>query len=104
MYRKYIVSATKQQRCHATWASTMSLTVVRSAHGGLVAGQIVLLADELVVVQNVQLLPRRKLLPTHQAGETVQVKHFVARLPHQIARRYALAAAAALRPVPPENN
>lgn len=37
---------------------------------------IVLFADELELVQDVQLLSRGQLLVAHHTGETVQVKHF----------------------------
>lgn len=65
------------------------------------ARQVVLLADELVVVQDVELLSRAHLLPTHHAGEAIQVENLVLRLPHEILRAYPLQATAALRPVTP---
>lgn len=69
--------------------------------GGLVAREVVLLAYELVVVQDVELLAGGELLPADQAGEAVEVEHLVPCLPHQVAGRDALAAAAALGAVPP---
>lgn len=65
------------------------------------ARQVVLLADELVVVQDVELLAGAHLLPTDQAGETIQVENLVPRLPHEILRVYPLKAAAALGAVSP---
>lgn len=76
--------------------------MVRADHGRLVAAEVVLLADELVVVQHVELLAGGELLPAHQAGEAVEVEHFFFGLPHQVAGRDALAAAAALRAISPE--
>lgn len=65
------------------------------------ARQVVLLAHELVVVQDVELLSGAHLLPTHQAGEAIQVENLVPCLPHEILRAYPLQAAAALRAVTP---
>lgn len=65
------------------------------------ARQVVLLADELVVVQDIELLSGAHLLPTHQAGEAIQVENLVSRLPHEILRAYPLEATAAFRPVSP---
>jgi hypothetical protein len=65
------------------------------------AGDVVLLADELVVVEHVEFLARAQLLATHHARKTVQVKHFVPRLAHQVARRDTLRTASALGAVPP---
>lgn len=65
------------------------------------ARQVVLLADELVVVQDIELLAGAHLLPTHQAGEAIQVENFVPRFPHEVLRVYPLEAAAALGAVPP---
>ena len=62
---------------------------------------VVILADELVVVQHVQLLARGQLLAAHHAGEAVEVVHLVARPPHQVVGGDALAAAPALGAVPP---
>lgn len=67
------------------------------------ARQVVLLADELVVVQDVELLSGAHLLPTHQAGEAIQVENLVPRLPHEILRAYPLEATAAFRAVSPAN-
>lgn len=64
------------------------------------ARQVVLLADELVVVQNVELLAGAHLFPTHQAGEAIQVENLVPRLPHEVLRIYPLQATAALGAVP----
>lgn len=65
------------------------------------ARQVILLADELVVVQNVELLSGTHLLPTYQAGEAIQVENFVPRLPHEVLRAYPLEATAAFRAVSP---
>jgi len=65
------------------------------------ARQVVLLADELVVVEDVELLAGAHLLPTHQAGEAIQVENFVPRLPHEVLRIYPLQATAALCAVSP---
>ena len=73
----------------------MSLTLVR------LAGDVVLLADELVIVQHVELLPGAELLAAHHAGEAVQVEHLVPGLPHQVAGRDPLRTAPALGAVPP---
>ena len=67
------------------------------------ARQVVLLADELVVVQDVELLSGAHLLPTHQAGEAIQVENLVPRLPHEILGAYPLEATAAFRAVSPAN-
>lgn len=66
------------------------------------ARQVVLLADELVVVQDVELLSGTHLLPTHQAGEAIQVENLVPCLPDEILRAYPLPATTAFRPVSPE--
>lgn len=71
--------------------------------GGLVAGQVVLLADELVVVEHVELLAGAQLLPADEAREAVQVEHFVSRFAHQVRGADALTATAALRTVTPTN-
>lgn len=65
------------------------------------ARQVVLLAHELVVVQDIELLSGAHLLPTHQAGEAIQVENLVSRLPHEILGAYPLEATAAFRPVSP---
>lgn len=67
----------------------------------LVTGQVVVFTDEFVVVEHVQFLSRRQLLPAHQTCEAIQVEHFVAGFPNQITRRYALSATAALSTVSP---
>lgn len=61
----------------------------------------VVLADELVVVQHVQLFAGAELLPTDAAREAVEVEDFVARFPHQVRRCDAVAAAAAFGAVSP---
>lgn len=65
------------------------------------ARQVVLLADKLVVVQDIELLAGAHLLPTHQAGEAIQVENLVPRFPHKVLRVYPLEAAAALGAVSP---
>jgi hypothetical protein len=50
------------------------------------AGDVVFLADELVVVQHVEFLARAQLLATHHASKAVEMKHFISRFAHQIAR------------------
>ena len=50
------------------------------------AGDVVLLADEFVVIQHIEFLPRTQLLATHHAREAVEMKHFVPSLSHQVAR------------------
>lgn len=65
------------------------------------ARQVVLLADKLVVVQDIELLAGAHLLPTHQAGEAIQVENFVPRFPHKVLRVYPLEAAAAFGAVSP---
>lgn len=69
----------------------------------VLAGYVVVLADELVIFEHVQFLTRRQLFPAYHARETVEVKNFVSGFPHQIGGRYALGAAVALFPVPPAN-
>lgn len=69
----------------------------------VLAGYVVVLADELVVFEHVQFLARGQLFPAYHARETVEVKNFVPGFPHQIGGRYALGAAIALFPVPPAN-
>lgn len=66
------------------------------AAGWRFAQQIVVLADELIVVQHVQLFPSAQLLAANAARKAVQMEHLVARLSHQIRWCNALAAAAAL--------
>lgn len=61
----------------------------------------IVLADELVVVQHVQLFAGAELLPTDAAREAVEVEDFVARFPHQIGRCDAVPAAAAFGAVSP---
>lgn len=64
------------------------------------AGDVVLLADELVVVQHIELLARAQLLATHHAREAVEVEHLLPSLTHQVARRDTLRTASALGAVP----
>lgn len=66
------------------------------AAGWRFAQQIVVLADELIVVQHVQLLPGTQLLAANAACEAIQMEHLIAWLPHQIRWCNALATAAAL--------
>lgn len=47
-----------------------------------VSRQVVIFADELVVVQHVKLLAGGQLLPTNQAREAVEVEDLVPRFPH----------------------
>lgn len=68
---------------------------------GRFAQHEIVLADELVVVQHVQLLAGAELLATDAAREAVEVEDFVARFPHQIRRCDAVAASAAFRAVSP---
>jgi hypothetical protein len=65
------------------------------------AGDVVFLADELVVIQHVEFLARAQLLATHHTRKAVQVKHFISRLAYQVARRDTLRTASAFRAVPP---
>lgn len=65
------------------------------------ARQVILLANELVVVQDIELFAGAHLLPTHQAGEAIQVENFVPRLPYEVLRIYSLKATAALGAVSP---
>lgn len=65
------------------------------------AGNVVFLADELVVVQDVELLAGAELLAAHHAREAVEVEHLVPRLAHQVARRDTLRAASAFGAVSP---
>lgn len=46
--------------------------------------QVIFFADELVIVQHVQLFARGQLLPADQAGEAVEVEHLLARLADQV--------------------
>ena len=62
---------------------------------------VVLLADELELVQDVQLLAGGQLLVAHDAREAAQVEHLALRTAHQVARGDALRAAAALGAKPP---
>jgi hypothetical protein len=83
---------------------TMQLVIVRTRlYVTLVrlAGDVVFLADELVVIQHIEFLARTQLLATHHARKAVQVKHFISRLAHQVARRDTLRTASALGAVPP---
>lgn len=63
--------------------------------------QVVLLANKLVVVEDVKFFAGRQLLPTDKAGEAVEVEHFLAGLSDEVRRRYAVPTAAALRSVSP---
>lgn len=71
------------------------------ADGQRLSRQVVLLADEGVVVEYVELLACAHLLPTDQTGEAVQVENLVPCLPHQVRRIDALRAAGALCSVTP---
>jgi len=66
------------------------------AAGWRLAQQIVVLADELIVVQHVELLTCAQLLAADAAGEAVQVEDLVPGLSHQIRRRDTLATPTAL--------
>lgn len=72
------------------------------AAGWRLAQQIVVLADKLIVIQHVQLLPGAQLLAANAACEAVQVEHLIPRLPHQIRRGNTLATAAAFGAVSSE--
>ena len=52
------------------------------ARTGVFAVDVVVLADEPVVLQHVQLLARAQLLPAHHAGEALEVEHLLPRAPH----------------------
>lgn len=69
-----------------------ALTGVEAAFLQAGRAQVVVLADEFVLVDDVELLARRQLLVTNHAGETVQVKDFAPRFAHQVRRRDALRA------------
>ena len=64
---------------------------------------VILLADELGVVDHVELLAGEQLLAAHEAGEALEVEHLVPRLPHQVLGADPLPAPAALRSKPPAN-
>merc|ERR1712038_1121737 len=57
---------------------------------------VVLLADKLGVVDDVELLPGEELFTAHKAGEALQVEHLVAGLPDQVLRTYTLPTPTAL--------
>lgn len=59
-------------------------TLLTVMDGDFVAGFVVVLADEFVVVEDVELLAGAQLFTAHQTREAVQVEHFVARLAHQV--------------------
>lgn len=67
------------------------------------AEQIVLLANELIVVEHVQLLASAQLFPTNTARKAVQVEHLVARLSHEVRWRQSLSTAPAFRSVSPRD-
>lgn len=71
------------------------------AYGQRLSRQVVLLADECVVVEHVELLACAHLLSTDQTGEAVQVEYLVPSFAHQVRRIDALRAAAALCSVTP---
>ena len=54
------------------------------------AAEIVLLADELVLVEDVELLSRGQLFAADHAGEALQVENLVPRPPHQVVGRDTL--------------
>lgn len=63
----------------------------------------VFLADEAIVVQDVQLFPGRQLLPTDQAGEAVDVEDTRSwSSTHQVRRQDPLLAPGALCPEFPD--
>lgn len=57
---------------------------------------VVLLANELELVQNVEFLPGGQLLVAHHARETVEVKHFALGPAHQVTGQDPLGAAVTL--------
>lgn len=63
---------------------------------------VVILADELVLVDHIEFLASRELLPTDHAGETVEMKHFVSGASHQIAWHYTCRTTSTLCSVSPE--
>lgn len=68
-----------------------SLTRVEAVlFGDTAVTQVILFANELVLVDDVEFLSGGKLLVTHHAGEAVEVKHFASSSPNQITRRDAL--------------
>lgn len=66
-----------------------------------VAVVVVLLAHELELVQDVQLLPGGQLLVAHHAREAVEVKDFALGPAHQVAGQDPLRAAVTLGAEPP---
>lgn len=65
------------------------------------AEQVVLLANELIVVQHVQLLASAQLFPTNTTRKAVQVEHLVPGFSHEVRWRQPLSAAPAFRSVSP---
>lgn len=70
----------------------------------ILAADVVVLADELVLIQDVQLLPGGELFPAHHAREAFQMEHLVPRAPYQVVRRDSLRTAATFRTEPPGMN
>lgn len=62
---------------------------------------IVLFADELELVQDVELLSGGQLLVAHHAGEAVEVEHLALGPADQITGQDPLSAAVTLGPEPP---
>ena len=94
-----VLGRTSWKKLLAGSAPHLALTCHRV---GSLAEDVIVLADELIVVQHVQLLAGADLLPTDAAREAVQMEHLVARFPHQVRRCDALPATAALGTVAPE--
>ena len=65
------------------------------------AAHVVLFADELVFLKDVEFLAGGELLPAHAAGEALEVEDAITGLPHQVLRRDALQTPRALGPEPP---
>lgn len=73
----------------------------RPTLGTFVAGDVVVLADELVVVKDVELLSGGELLPAYHAGEAVEVEDFVPRFTDEVRRGDPLKAATAFGAITP---
>jgi len=83
-------------RVVVSWAGNLALLVIITGQGVKFAGDEVVLADELGVVDDVQLFAGGQLFAADAADEAREMVDGPTSAPHQVLRRYALSAASTL--------
>lgn len=75
--------------------------MVWSWDGIFISGKIIVFTNKLIIVEHVQFFACGKLFSADQAGETVQMEHFVSCFPYQVTRWYSLTTATTFSAVSP---